>query len=121
MDTKNSKIGFSKRFKQALECAGFSDLSLASIATKFNLRHPNKSVTPQSVHNWLIGASIPTDDKIETLAKLLNTSPEWLRYGITQAENEDLTFDEQELLQYFRNISASKKKVIMAILREFQS
>ena len=68
MENENTKLDFSKRLKIALQSAGVADLSLASIATKFNLRHPNRSVTPQTVHNWLIGASIPTDDKIDTLA-----------------------------------------------------
>lgn len=121
METENTKIEFSKRLKQAIECAGFSELSLSSIANKFNLRHPNRSVTPQTIHNWLIGASIPTDDKIETLALLLNTSPEWLRYGIMQIDTEKLSDDERLLLQYFRNISISKREVLLSILKEFQS
>lgn len=121
MKTENAKLDFSKRLKQALECAGLVDLSLSSIATKFNLRHPNRSVTPQTVHNWLIGASIPTDDKIDTLAKLLNTSPEWLRYGITQIDSTKLSDVEHQLLQSFRNIPVAKQTLILALLKEFQS
>lgn len=121
MEIENTKIEFSKRLKLALESAGFANLSLSSIANKFNLRHPNRSVTPQTVHNWLIGASLPTDDKIETLASLLNTSPEWLRYGTMQINAEQLSSDELLLLQYFRSISTSKKQVLMSILKEFQS
>lgn len=121
METENSKFEFSKRLKQAIENAGLGELSLSSIATKFNLRHPNRSITPQTVHNWLIGASIPTDDKIETLAKLLNTSPEWLRYGITQIDSSQLSADENQLLHSFRNISPSKQQLLLALLKEFHS
>ncbi len=55
MHSESDKTGFSKRLKVALELAGLQSLSLAEISNKFNLRHPNKPVTPQAVHNWLIG------------------------------------------------------------------
>lgn len=121
MENETTKLEFSKRLKTALQSAGVADLSLASMATKFNLRHPNRSITPQTIHNWLIGASIPTDDKIETLAKWLNTSPEWLRYGITQINGDKLTKDEHYLLQSFRNISGAKQQILLALLKEFQT
>ncbi len=81
MDIEDEKRAFSKRLKQALEVSGMGDMTLSNIAIKFNLLHPHKPVTPQTVHNWLIGASIPTADKVKTLAKLLKTSVGWLRYG----------------------------------------
>lgn len=121
MENENSKLEFSKRLKQALENTGFAELSLSSIATKFNLRHPNRPITPQTVHNWLIGSSIPTDDKIDTLSKLLNTSPEWLRYGISQIDHSQLSDDETQLLHSFRNISHSKQKLLLALLKELSS
>lgn len=121
MENENAKLEFSKRLKQAMANVGLGDLSLSSIATKFNLRHPNRPVTPQTVHNWLIGAYLPTDDKIDTLAKLLNTSPEWLRYGITQVESSQLSPDENQLLHSFRSISPSKQKLLLELLKEFHS
>lgn len=120
MHTESDKTGFSKRLKTALELAGLSQLSLAEIANKFNLRHPNKPITPQAVHNWLIGQSIPTPDKIETLSKWLNINPEWLRYGKEQIEGKSLSQDELLMLKYFRNLSSKRQKTLLAMLHEFQ-
>lgn len=121
MHSEQDKRDFSKRLKQAIELAGFSELSLADLATKFNLRHPNKSVTPQTVHNWLIGASIPTPDKIETLAKWLHSSSEWLRHGRISIDNQQLSQQELLMLKYFRQLPTSKQQAIIALLHEFQS
>ncbi|OOF49749.1 transcriptional regulator [Rodentibacter trehalosifermentans] len=120
MESRNAKFEFSLRLKQSLEDAGFAGLSLSSIATKFNLRHPNKPITPQTVHNWLIGVSIPTDDKIDTLAKLLHTSPEWLRYGIIHFTENTLSPEEQQVLTYFRKITPAKKQAVLGILKALQ-
>lgn len=120
MHAESDKTGFSKRLKMALELAGLSQLSLAEIANKFNLRHPNKPVTPQAVHNWLIGQSIPTPDKIDTLSKWLNISSEWLRYGKEQIEGRSLSQDELLMLKYFRNLSIKRQKSLLAMLHEFQ-
>ena len=79
MHTEQEKNGFSSRLKTALKLAGLDSFSHAHLANRFNLRHPNTSVSAQAFHYWLIGRSIPTPDKIETLAKWLNTSPEWLQ------------------------------------------
>lgn len=120
MHTESDKLEFSKRLKVALELAGLSQLSLAEIANKFNLRHPNKPITPQAVHNWLIGQSIPTPDKIETLSKWLNISADWLRYGKEQIEGKSLSQDELLMLKYFRNLTHKRQKSLLAMLHEFQ-
>ncbi|OOH86382.1 transcriptional regulator [Pasteurellaceae bacterium 15-036681] len=120
MHTESDKTGFSKRLKVALELAGLENLSLAEIANKFNLRHPNKPITPQAVHNWLIGQSIPTPDKVETLSKWLNISIEWLRYGREDVEGKTLSQDELLMLKYFRNLPAKRQQAILAMLHEFQ-
>lgn len=120
MHSEQDKLDFSKRLKKAIDLAGFSDLSLVDIANKFNLRHPNKSVSPQAVHNWLIGAAIPTSDKIETLATWLKTSPSWLRYGRAEFDNKALSSDEVLMLQHFRKLPEGKQKAIISLLHEFQ-
>ncbi|PJG83659.1 helix-turn-helix domain-containing protein [Caviibacterium pharyngocola] len=120
MHTEQDKLGFSKRLKAALELAGSDSLSLSEIANRFNLRHPNNPITPQAVHNWLIGQSIPTPDKIATLSKWLNVSPDWLRYGKEETEGQKLTSEELLLLKYFRCLTAKQQQCIIAMLNEFQ-
>ncbi|UOO82313.1 helix-turn-helix domain-containing protein [Uruburuella testudinis] len=120
MHSNQDKSEFSKRLRFALESAGMAALSTADLANRFNLRHPNNSVTPQAVHNWLIGQSIPTADKIDTLAKWLDTTPEWLRHGRMMHDGEVLTQEELLLLELFRNLSPSRQKALLALLHEFR-
>lgn len=51
------------------------------IAREFNLRHQGAPVTAQAVRKWLLGKSLPSQDKIRTLAMWLEISPHWLRFG----------------------------------------
>ncbi|WP_032094087.1 helix-turn-helix transcriptional regulator [Necropsobacter rosorum] len=120
MHTEQDKSEFSKRLKAALELAGADSLSLSEIANRFNLRHPNASVTPQAVHNWLIGQAIPTPDKIKTLAGWLKISPDWLRYGKEDINEKGLSEDELLMLKYFRLLTSKQRKVIIKMLNEFQ-
>lgn len=119
MHSEQDRAFFSKRLKSAIELNGWQDLSLADLATRFNLKHPNKPVSPQAVHSWLIGVSIPTPDKLETLAKLFNTSVDWLRYGKIEMEGGTLTPNEALMLNYFRELNAKKQEVMIAMLAEF--
>lgn len=66
MHTEQDKTDFSERLKTAIRLAGLDELSNASLANRFNLRHPNQPVSTQAFHHWLVGRSIPTPDKIET-------------------------------------------------------
>ncbi|WP_246827783.1 hypothetical protein [Neisseria sp. HMSC064E01] len=45
MHTEQDKIDFSERLKTAIRLAGLDNLSNASLANRFNLRHPNQSVS----------------------------------------------------------------------------
>jgi hypothetical protein len=55
--------------------------SPTELAHDFNLRWRGSPVTVNAVRKWLTGEAIPTQDKLEVLAYLLNTSKEWLRWG----------------------------------------
>lgn len=47
----------------------------------FSTNHPGNPVSFQSVSRWLNGRSIPEQDKLQTLARVLDVSPHDLRYG----------------------------------------
>ncbi len=56
------------------------------LARLFNLQHHTGSdtgvgISVQSTYKWLTGQSIPTSDKIKTLANWLGVSAHWLHYG----------------------------------------
>ena len=71
---------FSERFRKALASAGVPQ-SPTVIAHEFNLRYWGKSVSLYAVRNWLLGHSMPTQDKLRALALWLDVSPHELRFG----------------------------------------
>ena len=116
MHTEQDKTDFSERLKTAIRLAGLDELSNASLANRFNLRHPNQPVSTQAFHHWLVGRSIPTPDKIETLAKWLDTSAEWLRHGRLSGTEGAVSPQEALLLKYFRLLPSEKRDALMVLL-----
>jgi hypothetical protein len=57
-------------------------LSPTALARDFNLRWRGAPVSVNAVRKWLMGEAIPTLDKLEVLASLLDTSKELLRWGV---------------------------------------
>lgn len=116
MHTEQEKNDFSRRLKAAIKLAGLDSLSNTDLANRFNLRHPNQSVSTQAFHHWLVGRSIPTPDKVETLAKWLNTTVEWLRYGRVVNEGGAESAEELLLLKYFRTLPPEKRRALIMLL-----
>ena len=81
MPTAQEKADFSKRLRFALEKNAASIKGPTRLADQFNLRYDGTGISPQTAHKWLSGRSIPSPDKIATLAKWLSVSEHWLHYG----------------------------------------
>lgn len=119
MKILSEKEKFSARLKLALSAMAMQNLKTSEIATKFNLQHPNESVTQQAVHKWLNGLAIPSMDKIETLSKWLSVKPEWLRYGV--GDNEKMTMLDEVLLKMIIGLSERQKSALIAFISSFQN
>lgn len=81
METMSEKEAFGNRLLGALEQAGVQARSPTRLALEFNLRYWGRPVTTQAVRKWISGKAIPSQDKVTVLAKWLNVSAEWLRFG----------------------------------------
>jgi|ERR1700731_3377925 transcriptional regulator with XRE-family HTH domain len=87
MPTDLEKAAFAQRLRFALNRGPDSVKGATELALRFNLRHRSGApVSPQTAHKWLSGRSIPTSDKIDTLAVWLNVSAHWLHYGPEPAQ-----------------------------------
>lgn len=84
MPTEQEKTEFSLRLKKALKRSPKKIINPTDLALNFNLRHEGNPITAQAAQKWLAGSSVPTYDKIATLAAWLNVSLQWLRYGIAE-------------------------------------
>ncbi len=87
MPTPQEKADFSERLKFSMTRAPEKMRGATDLANKFNLRFQGESVSPQTAHKWLTGRSIPTVDKLQTLA-------EWMKVdliGFTTARRRAAT------------------------------
>ncbi|HEY8100265.1 MAG TPA: hypothetical protein VIF82_05895 [Burkholderiaceae bacterium] len=89
MNSSSEQENFSKRFRQALRNADYSPDSPTQLAREFNIRYSSGHVTPHAVRKWLVGESIPTQEKLRILANWLGVTAEWLRYGGEQNLNNE--------------------------------
>jgi transcriptional regulator with XRE-family HTH domain len=81
---------FADRLRLALKGVGVRP-SPTLVANEFNLRYWGKSITPHTARNWLLGKSIPMQDKLRVLAEWLHVSADELRYGslVTAPKRQD--------------------------------
>lgn len=75
---------FAQRLRQALEEAGIP-ASPTVVAHEFNLRYWGRSISVHAARNWLMGVSLPRQDKLRVLAAWLRVSPEALLLGAEPA------------------------------------
>lgn len=110
---------FQARLSETLQACGYTHDSPTLLAREFNFRYAGRPVTIHAARKWLVGESIPTQDKLRILAQWLGVTAEWLRYGdatqlpVTQAytvaapnsEEARLLADLQELDPYHRRLA----------------
>ncbi|AIO69545.1 transcriptional regulator [Burkholderia oklahomensis] len=82
MPTLEEKAAFAERLKFALQRSPEKIAGATALALHFNLRHRGEHpISPQTAHKWLTGRTIPTPDKLRTLAGWLRVDLHWLHYG----------------------------------------
>ena len=111
---------FADRLRQALKGIGVRP-SPTLVANEFNLRYWGKSITPHTARNWLLGKSIPMQDKLRVLAEWLHVSADELRFGslAPTAKSQDagvdrsqLTMQDRELLARYMTLSLADRKTV---------
>ena len=81
MKSSAERNDFSTRLKSALTEASFPSDSPTQLSREFNSRFRGRPITIHAARKWLYGESIPTQEKIRTLAEWLQVPSDWLRYG----------------------------------------
>lgn len=81
MPTLDERKAFAERLKAALRRSPEPVKGPTELALRFNLRYEGRSVSAQTVHNWLAGRTIPSEEKLVVLAEWLKVDKHWLHYG----------------------------------------
>ena len=112
---------FAARLEQAMSAKSIRRSSTV-LANLFNAEFDGKAVTIPTVSNWMHGWTMPTQDKLLVLAKLLGTSAEHLRYGrnwektltLLNADGSEteLTNTQQQLVRKYIMLSTIQQKLV---------
>lgn len=118
---------FASRLEQALKAKSIKH-SPTVLANLFNAEFDGRSVTPHTARNWILGKSMPTQEKLVLIAKLLDTSAEQLRYGRHSEKtlmigNQDgteseLTASQQQLVRKYIMLSMRQQKLVSDLIDE---
>jgi hypothetical protein len=81
------RYAFSQRLKETLSAVGIKH-SATALGREYNMRTPTGPVTFHAVRKWLIGESIPNQDRLRILSEMLGTSANWLRFGAGQRDEK---------------------------------
>ena len=120
-------VEFAARLKQAMTAKSIK-LSPTVLGNLFNSVFDGRAVTPHTARNWMLGKSMPTQEKLVVLAELLDTSAEQLRYGrysektlmISNADGSEteLTGSQQQLVRKYIMLSASQQRLVSDLVDE---
>ena len=103
----------------------------SELADAFNLNYHGTSISPQAAYKWLNGTSIPTMDKVETLAEMFKVPVQWLRLGIpgttkppSKAVGRDSgkqpspTQDELQVLVRLRQMPPHRRHLLLELIAD---
>lgn len=97
----------------------------AVLEREFNLRWFGKPMTLHGVRRWLLGETIPGQDKILALAEWLGISPQLLRYGAEVEQriedrnekwDQAIRYQEREVITAYLNLPQIQRKAIREII-----
>ena len=123
----NEKRAFSDRLRAAMQAQKL-EVSGSVLEREFNQRWMGKPVRRQTVWKWLNGEAIPTQEKMQELAKWLKLDSHRLRYGDhvqthLRAEqkrwDEGVGYLERETFDAFLKLPAVQRKVIREVILTF--
>ena len=124
---KSEKVLFAERLGLAIKNKGIKK-SPTVLCNLFNSNWSGRSITPHTARNWILGIAMPQQDKLVSLAKLLDTSAGQLRYGrssektmvlsIGNLESEISNTDQEFFMRYLK-LDDVRKRLSRDVVSEF--
>jgi hypothetical protein len=111
----DERLAFASRLKHALQASNINP-SITKVARTFNLHTKGEKVTVHAVRKWLIGESIPTQEKVQELSEIVGCAPAWLRFGTEDAAAPrpaiEFTVDERNLIRSMRHLQDHEQRAV---------
>lgn len=124
---KNVKLEFAQRLREAMQAQGYEPKP-SVLEREFNQRYWGRGVTLHGVRRWLLGETLPSQDKLLVLAEWLQLTPQQLRFGTEVADRveekrnrweRELSYGERETLDAFLSLPAPQRKVVREVILTF--
>lgn len=113
---------FADRLRAALKEAGVR-VSATVIANEFNLRYWGEGISSHAARNWLMGVSVPKQDKLMVLSQWLKISPEGLLFGTPAPhpaaesfKDEQLNLVDKQLISRYLALQPEHRRVIREVV-----
>ena len=103
-------------------------ISGTELARRFNLKWNKTPISVQAVSRWINSQSIPRNDKLQVLAKLLRVDPHALLYGAPEPasaaerrrEWEDrVTYAERETIEAFLHLPTPQRLIVRDVIATY--
>ncbi|MDY2796912.1 helix-turn-helix transcriptional regulator [[Pasteurella] aerogenes] len=127
----NEKEYFAKNLREILEQKGI-EARPCVLEREFHLHHYGKDITQQAIKKWLDGTSLPTAERLQTLA-------DWLQVDLTELVSEERAYkirkknekqksnknlwellqknyEDQDLIEKWFNLPPEQKKVVREVI-----
>jgi hypothetical protein len=123
----NAKEEFSARLRAAMAAAGL-EISGTELERAFNRKWGKTPISVQACWNWINAKTIPRQDKLQLLAKLLKVDPHALQYGapepLSAAErrrtwDDRVTYAERETLEAFLRLPTPQRLLVREVVMTF--
>ena len=120
---------FAERLALAISGKGIKH-SPTVIQNLFNKEYSGRLITAHTARNWLLGKALPTQEKLVCLAKLLDTSPEQLRFGRNSERTLVAEFGDglaevanvdQQFFRRYLALTESQRRMVRDIVGEFKT
>ena len=124
-----TKQNFAQRLIKAMMALGLEPKP-AVLERQFNLHYSGEPMTLHGVRRWLRGETLPSQDKLISLAEWLRIPPDELRYGaeikteIIQARerwDEAISYQEREVFEAFLALPAPQRKIVREVIIAFSN
>lgn len=121
-----SAKAFAVRLKQAMERAGY-EARPSVLEREFNTRYWGKPMTLHGVRRWLLGETMPRNDKILVLAEWLGETPQNLGFGIEGGSSgasvrrgpRSGAYRDEELMNALMSLPVTQRRIVREVILTF--
>ena len=125
MPSAYDPAAFGARFREAVRRAGYGSIGATELADVLAAVFP-EGISIQSAHKWIAGTAVPRPERLTVLAKWLDVSEHWLRYGPDPKASNRLTggtdrsLNSKDLARRIQALPETQREIVEALLIQFE-